>query len=218
MNVPARLRLRGTAVIIAVASPVISHIALTLGQGYDAALALATAQAAATGTILATSLPRHRWTGALVALVLLTALGLGARHSPQAALLAMAGTAHALLYTALLIVFARTLRPGRTALVTGIAARINPAFHPGMVPYTRKVTLAWTLLFAAQLILSTTLLATDPPLWQTFVTILHVPLTVLLALVEALIRRHRWRHEHSTSLADTIRGTRRILQHQTPKS
>jgi uncharacterized membrane protein len=217
LNVAARLRLRWTAVIIAVASPALSHIALTLGQGYDTALALAAAQAVATGTILATSLPQRRWIGPLVALILLTALCLGARHSPQAALLAMAGTAHALLYSALLIVFASTLRPGRTALVTWLASRLNPTFHPGMVPYTRKVTLAWVLLFATQLLLSAALLATDPPLWQTFVTILHIPLTILMALAEAVTRRYRWRHEHSTSLADTIRGTRRMLQRKPPK-
>lgn len=212
MNRQATRRVRLVAVLIAIASPAVSHIALALGQGYGIALVLAALQAAATGTILATSLPARRWAGPVVTLALLTALVLGYAHGPQDALLAMAGTAHALLYAGLLLVFANSLRRGRTALVTRLASRLNPTFHTGMVPYTRKVTLAWALLFAGELALSAALLATDRPHWQGFVTLWHILPVILLAIAEALIRRWRWRHEHSTSLIDTIRGTRSLMR------
>ena len=211
MNGRTRRQLRLVATAAAIAAPLASHVALAWGQSYGAALACSAAGAAATGLLLWTTLPRQRWLGPAVAAALGTALILGARHSPQTGLLAATGLAHALLYTALLALFARSLRPGRTALVTLAASRINPHFHPGMIPYTRKVTAAWTLLFAAQLILSATLLATNPALWQRFVTTLHFPLCAALALAEALIRRHRWRGEHPTSLPDTIRGVRRLI-------
>lgn len=212
--------IRAAALIVAVAAPVISHITLAMGQGYGAggaaarngAVALAAIQALATGLLLATSLPTRRWLAAPACLILLLALALGARHSEATALLAMAGTAHALLYTALLLVFASTLRPGRTALVTWLASRLNPTFHPGMIPYTRAVTSAWVMLFAGQLAASATLLMIDVALWQTFVTILHVPLTLLAGGLEALVRKWRWRHEHATSLRDTITGTRALMR------
>lgn len=174
------------------------------------AIPLAGLQAVAIGLVL-TGLPVWRGAGLLVSLLLLAALALGLLASPADALLAMAGVAHALLYMALLLVFARTLRPGHTAAVTWLACRINPHFHAGMVAYTRKVTWAWVVFFAGQLAASAVLLAVDLPLWQIFVTILHGPLVVLMAVAEALVRRWRWRHEQPTSLMDTIRGTRRLM-------
>lgn len=201
--------LRTAAALIAAAAFLASHIASVLRQP-DGALAFAVIQATATGALLAITLPARRWLGILVTLALLIALAVGARHSPADALLASAGTAHALLYTALLLVFAQTLRPGRTAFVTTLASRINPHFHAGMIPYTRAVTWAWVLVFAAQLLASAILLATNPRLWPLFVNALHVPLLLAVALIELAIRKYRWRHDHPTGLLETIRGTRRL--------
>jgi hypothetical protein len=39
-----------------------------------------------------------------------------------------------------------------------------------------------------------------------------------MLLAEAAVRRWRWRHEHSTSLADTIRGTRKLLRQREESS
>ncbi len=209
---PSRRRLRGAAAAVAVLSPVLSHIALLLGQGYGAALACAVAQAGATGLLLWSSLPVRRWLGPIISLTLLAALAAGARFSRPTALLAEAGVAHAILYAALLAVFAGTLRPGRVALVTWLASRLNPTFHAGQVPYTRAVTWAWVLFFAAQLVASAVLLIVDRGLWRDLVTTLHLPLVLAMLLAEAAIRRWRWRHEHATSLADTISGTRRLIR------
>ena len=200
--------LRTAAILVAAAAFLGSHIAAALRQP-DGALALAALQAIATGAALSLTLRSRRWFGPLAALALLLALALGARHSPAAGLLAGAGAAHALLYTALLIVFANTLRPGRTALITLVASRLNPGFHAGMIAYTRAVTAAWALFFALQLLASAILLATDPPLWRLFVTTLHLPLVLAMTLAEFAVRRRRWRHQ-SIGLLETIRGTRRL--------
>jgi uncharacterized membrane protein len=212
MNVPWMRRLRGAAVIIAVAAPPLGHIALGLGRGYGAALAFAVLQAVAVGLILAASLRRRRWVGGLVALVLLGALGLGARDGAAVGLLTMAGAAHALLYSGLLFVFGRTLLPGRVALVTWVASRLNPTFHAGMVPYTRRVTLGWVLVFTGELVASGVLVGTNVEVWRVFVTALHVVPVIAMAVGEAVVRRWRWRHEHSTSMMETIRGTRRLMR------
>ena len=205
-----RLCLRLITLVVAVGSPIASHIALAMGQGYGAAMAFAAAQAVAGGCLSWATLPRWRWLGPVVALALLAALGIGDRRSAHAGLLAAAGLSHAMLYAALLAFFASTLLPGRTSLVTTLARRLNPTFHAGMGPYTRAVTVAWCLFFAAQLAASALLLAVAPALWGAFVTTLHAPLVLVMALGEYLVRRWRWRHEHYTSLADTVRGVRRI--------
>ena len=202
--------LRTATVLLTATAFLGSHIANALRHP-DGALILAALQAVATGAVLATSLPSRRWLGPLVAAVLLLALALGARTSSAAALLAAAGAAHALLYTGLLLVFARSLRPGETALVTRVASAINPTFHSGMIPYTRAVTWAWGAVFAAQLLASALLLAANPPLWRLFVTVLHLPLVAAMALGELAIRHRRWRHENPTGLRETIRGTRRLM-------
>ena len=198
--------------MVAGTSPIIGHLALALGQRYGVALGLAAAQAVACGVVLWTSLPARRWLGPVVSAALLLALELGVLHSPAAGLLAVAGVGHALLYTGLFLLVAASLRPGRTALVTTIASRVNPNFHSGMVPYTRGVTWAWLLFFAGQLVASAALLAFDPALWRALVTTLHLPLVLVMALAEVLVRRWRFRHDQPTGFIDTVRGIRRLLQ------
>lgn len=44
--------------------------------------------------------------------------------------------------------FAATLRPGHTALISQLARRVHEQFTPAMADYTRRLTLAWALLFA----------------------------------------------------------------------
>lgn len=206
----ATRRIRFAAAAIAIAAPLLTHAGPSLGQPYGTT-ALAAAQALAAGTLLAVSLPRHRWLGPALAAALLAALALGTRHAPATGRLAMDGTAHALLYAALLAIFASSMRPGRTSLVTIVASRVNPGFHAGMVPYTRAVNAAWCTLFAAELATSALLLATASPLWPRFVVLWHPLPLILLAIAESLIRRRRWRHDNPTSLRDTILGVRRLM-------
>lgn len=211
MNGSSSRRLRVVALLTAVAAPLAGQVALSLGRGYGVALALAAVQAVAGGIVLWGAWPGGRHLGMAAVGVVLAALAWGALTVPASGLLASAGLVHAFLYTALLAVFARTLRPGRTALLTTVARQLNPAFHNGMVPYTRAVTIAWCLFFAAQLALSAVLLAARSPLWPLLVTTLHAPLVLAMALAEFLVRRWRWRGEHYTSLPDTIRGVRRLM-------
>ncbi len=178
-------------VALAAGSALGSHAALAHGW-HGAALALAALQAVAVGRVLGGTVPRRlRGLGLGVAVLLLTVLFLGARQSPAAGLLAMAGASHALLYAGLLALFTSTLRRGRMPLVTGMARRLNPAFHGAMEGYTRKVTMAWSAFFAGQLAASGLLLAA-PAWWPGFVGLPNVLLVVAMAAAERVVRGLRF--------------------------
>lgn len=194
--------------VVAVGAPVGGHVALRLGQGYGVVLGLAAAQAVAAGVLLWGAGARRA--GAGVSVVLLAGMGVGAWWSAQAGVLAGAGQGHALLYGALLWVFGRTLRRGRESLVTGVARRVNPTFHAGMVPYTRKVTAAWCVLFAGEIGVSAGLLAVAPQVWAGFVAGWHLVGVAALGAGELLVRKWRWRHEHATGLVAMVGGVRAL--------
>lgn len=209
MNVTReKRRLRMVLLGAAVASPFVSHMALATGVGLRLALPLAAVQAVAAGVVLWEAGPRWRLAAVLGPGLLLGALALGSALSSADGLLAAAGLSHAMLYAGLLTLFGATMLPGRTPLVTVLARRVNPFFHPGMEGYTRAVTLAWCGFFAMQIVLSAALLLLAPVAWQPFVTVLNLPLTILMAVAEYAVRRWRFRNEpHPTALA-MIRGLR----------
>ena len=187
-----------------------------MGQGYGAALAVAVALAAvqggATGVLVWSWLPRHRWAGGVVCLTLWGALGLGLRDGAPSALLAEAGVAHGMLYAGLVAVFVRSLRPGGVALVTWVARRVNERFQDEQVPYTRAVTWGWVSVFAAEVAGSAGLLVLAPGWWAGFVTTWHPVLPVGFLVVEVGYRRWRWRHLHASGLVATVRGARRLMR------
>ena len=121
----------------------------------------------------------------------------------------LGGGLHAAAYAALLVRFGVTLRPGREALVTGLARRLNPRFRPDMVRYTRRVTVAWCVLFAGELAASAAMLAWAPRgWWVRFVTLGHLVPVGMLFLGEYALRRRVFGRD-GTSMAAMIRAVRR---------
>ena len=195
-----------------------SHAALASGWGLGAALALAAVQAVAVGTVVWGAL-RPGWaraTAPLVTAALLAALVWGATRSPADGLATAAGATHALLYTGLLVLFSHTLLPGQVALVTRIAVRMNSIFHDGMLVYTRSVTAAWSVFFAGQLLVSAALLLVNEVWWAFYVSTLHMPLVVLMAVSEYAVRRWRFRGKKLTGLLDTIRAATHAMDAHSP--
>jgi len=201
---------RRASLVVAVMSPLASHLALATGQGMAAAVLLAALQAGALGVVLWGALRpgRLRLLAVLVPAALLLALAAGTSRSPADGLLAAAGLSQAMLQSVLLALFAVSLQAGRTPLVTGFARRLNPAFRRGMESYTRTVTIAWCLFFAGQLVVSMVLLVLAPDAWRLFVTALSLPLVALMALAEYGVRRWRFCGEAHTPLLTMIRGVR----------
>lgn len=112
------------------------------------------------------------------------------------AVLATAGSSHAVFFAMLGIGLAVSLRPGRVDPVTSLARRLDPHWRPDMESYTRTVALGWTLFFLAQCAISGILLLIAPrDVWSFFVLVLDLPLVALMFVAEYVARR-LWFPDH----------------------
>lgn len=110
----------------------------------------------------------------------------------------MSCATHAALYLGLVVLFGRTLLPGREPLVTGLARRFEDPLPLTVARYTRGVTWAWALFGAGQLAASAALLRfASPGTWSFFVNALEWPLIAAMFAGEyacrlvIVPRRHR---------------------------
>ncbi len=116
--------------------------------------------------------------------------------------IAISALTHWGLYSSLLLTFGLTLRPGREALITSMARRLQGDVSDELALYTRRVTFAWCCFFAAQLTLSVTLFCFAPlVVWSVFVNILDIPLVVAMFAVEYACRLRCLRNPPRHSLA-----------------
>lgn len=146
----------------------------------------------------------------VVMLALAGAVAIFSEMPARAIGFAVTGGCHAIAYSTLLGWFGASLQLGHEPVVTGIARRIRRTTPDKVLHYTRQVTAAWCVFFAAQLALSATLLLVAPVLvWSTFVTLLNLPLIIAMGLAEFGYRMILFRHEGHTSLIDTLSALRR---------
>ena len=130
-----------------------------------------------------------------------------ARGAVAAPVLALAGLPHAAAYLFMLWLFGRTLLRGREPIVTRIARRVRGTLPAEMETYTRRLTVAWCLFFAAQLVLSALLLAFGSvEHWSLFVNVLNLPLVALMFVGEWLYRVIRYPHLPQSSIAKVVRA------------
>lgn len=103
------------------------------------------------------------------------------------------GVPHAVINLALLVLFGKTLTGKREAIITGFARRVHGTIPAYIERYTRQVTQAWCLFFAAQIVLSAILLMSAPlETWSLFVNGLNAPLVALMFVTEYLYRIARF--------------------------
>ena len=101
--------------------------------------------------------------------------------------------------------FARTLKSGREALITAIARKVHGSLKPEIESYTRTVTLAWSLFFAMQIVISLALFSfASLDAWSTYINLLNVPMIVLMFIVEYTYRVLRYR-EHQSSIFSAMK-------------
>jgi uncharacterized membrane protein len=114
-----------------------------------------------------------------------------------------------LLYGGLLWIFARTLVPGREALVTRLARRVHGALPDDITAYTRQVTWAWCVFFTA-MALTSVLLFTFASLsaWSLFANVLDLPLLCAMFIAEYVYRVLRYRHFSHAPLIASVRAFR----------
>ena len=192
------------------AAPLATHVALATGRLGAWATLLAIAEVLLLGTLAVRRLRGRRLAAgvaALASLVLLLAVRLARPGwAGVSGLIAASGLSHAFIYGSLLLLFGRSLQPGRTDLVTGLATRVRGSLTPEMLAYTRTVTKAWCVFFALQIVTSAVLLALAPHrVWSLFVNVLDGPSVVVMFTAEYAIRRWRFRNYSHISPMETFR-------------
>ena len=196
--------LRGAFCTAAVAGPFVTHLALGTDHLSSTATVLAAYQVALIGLIL---LRRTLWGRAAWLLLAVPAFLLASRALGHVSLLAVSGVSHTLIYGGLLAFFARTLRPGRTDLITDLAVRLRGTQPPDMTAYTRAVTVAWCAFFAFQLCASLLLVLFAPAeIWSLFVNVLELPLVAAMFLAELAVRHLRFQSYDHVGIGETVRA------------
>jgi len=116
-----------------------------------------------------------------------------------------------LIYSALLWTFARTLVPGREALITRLARHVHGTLPDDIAAYTRQVNWAWCIFFAAMALTSLLLFAFAAlPTWSLFVNVLSLPLIAAMFVVEYVYRVLRYRGFSHASLFAGVRAFREL--------
>ncbi len=143
---------------------------------------------------------------------LVTAVGLGLAlwlWTQPARAPAMLLIIHLGAYLGLLWMFGRTLRAGQEPLVSRIARAVRGGLLPELAVYTRHVTQAWCVFFAAMALASCLLFLLAPlPVWSLLVNVLNVPLVALMFVGEYLWRITRYRHLQHYPLLAAVRAFR----------
>lgn len=142
-------------------------------------------------------------------LVILAAAGTGTyllEQQDRLGLVAVYGISHAAVYLVLLWFFGRTLLRGGEALITRLARRVHGPLPPELEAYTRRLTFAWSIFFAAQVLASILLFrfaALDT--WSLFINLLNLPLLALMFVGEYVYRVTRHRDYPRASISQAIR-------------
>lgn len=128
-------------------------------------------------------------------------------------LVAASALPHTVAYVVLLSTFAISLLPPREPVVTWLARRVSDPLGEAMTTYTRGVTWAWCLFFAAQLLTSLLLLLLAPlAVWSFFVNVLNLPLVALMFAAEYGFRSIHIRDTQGHTIADMIRAVRYLKE------
>ncbi len=196
--------MRLTGIIMLFVASVGAHVLSGMGFVAPAARWLVTGQAMAGCMLLAASVMRWRvaWGAGLAVLA-----ALGYVLPPGFVLLADSVVLYTVLQGVLLLLFARTLRPGREPLVTMLARQVHGTLRPDVRLYTRQLTWAWSLFFAVQLLLPALLALAGPAGWWR--AVLHgasLPLVLVMFGVEAGVRRWRIRNFEHASIMESVRA------------
>ena len=183
----ARQMLWAAALTGGIASPLLTHWALTVGLPLAAVSTLIVLQMVGAYWLVFSHVHGPYRTSALSVLGLCSAALFFMRLEGGLAL--SAALTHALIYVFLLVLFGTSLLPQREPLVTHFACQIHGPLADGIRHYTRAVTRAWCVFFALQLLVSALLIIWAPlQWWSLFVNVLNAPLVCMMFLAERLSR------------------------------
>jgi uncharacterized membrane protein len=205
MSRPASRLLNAMIVLLCVVSPWLAHFAVSAEDAGVARLALLCFPLlvlAYWALVHARSKPLG-----LTLLLVAGAATYALEHEGSLGLAAAYGLPHAAIYLFLLWLFGRTLLPGREPLVTGLARSVRGALPPHQEVYTRGVTVAWCVFFAAQVAVSALLFLLAPlDAWSLFINVLNLPLLVLMFAAEYLYRTVRHPGDDRTTIVGALQA------------
>jgi uncharacterized membrane protein len=185
-------RIRGALAILGlVVAPIAIHIAMAMQRGMLWAGVLVVVEAGIVAWIALSFLPGRgaRWVGCAGVVVVTAAIW---RFTPGG-IQASTAIPHAIAYLSVLAIFGTSLLPGRKPIVTIFAERSRGELPPALRVYTRRVTWAWCLFCAGQLLTSLLLLLFAPTqIWSAFVNLCNMPLLIAMFCGEFAWRT--WRH------------------------
>jgi len=116
---------------------------------------------------------------------------------------------HAGIHFALGFVFSTTLRRDATPLVSAFASRVHRTITLELLRYTRHVTWAWSLYFAAMVLLSLALFIAAPWWWWSVFANLVTPVAAVALFVGEYLLRYRLHPEFERiTLAQALRAYR----------
>jgi uncharacterized membrane protein len=154
------------------------------------------------GWILMRARNKPLWLAALSAAAVVVFL---VEHQEQLGLAAVSGFSHATAYLFLLWYFGRTLARGSEPIITRFARNVHGTLPPEMELFTRKLTIAWCVFFAAQPIASALLFAFAPlNAWSLFINLLNLPLLALMFAGQLVYRMVRHPDYPRTSVWQAI--------------
>ena len=156
------------------------------------------------GWILLRSRNKPMWLAALLAAGMVIYL---MEHQERLGLAAVSGMSHAAAYLFLLGYFGRTLARGREPIITRFARSVHGTLLPGMELFTRNLTIAWCIFFAAQLIASALLFAFAPlDAWSAFINLLNLPLLALMFVGQLIYKRFRYPEFPRASIMQAVQA------------
>jgi uncharacterized membrane protein len=216
----ARIRPAHIASLLALAYPVLAHLAIVRSSGPLAVAAIAVLAAAALFPALARG-SRAAWVAALI--VAAACWGLRATSMPTLPLYAPPVLVPAFMAW----VFGQTLSRGRTPLIEQLIREMHAAEdrqpEPEVWPYARRLTQAWTLLFLFIATMNFVLAAVampdgllvasgiQPPVsvpqewWSWFANGVDYALIAALFLIEYAWRRRRFPEQPYRNMFDFLR-------------
>lgn len=145
------------------------------------------------------------WKPLVVAVFLTVLYFIASGQHERIGLIAVDGVLHASLNLFLLWFFGRTLLNGKEPLITQISRRVNGEVKPEIAVYTRHVTMAWCVYFAAQVTVSLLLYLFAPlTVWSLFINVLNLPLLILMFVGEFVWRIIRYPHHSRTTILKAL--------------
>jgi uncharacterized membrane protein len=198
-----RLQLAAIVVLVVVYAG-LSHYANSAAKTRDLAVALALAPVLGFGLVLI-----RRWTRLATALLAAAAAALLLRrywplleeNFSWVYLLQEGG-----FYALMALSFGRSLMGNRVALCTQLADKVHGPLTPREVLYTRRVTAAWALFFAAITAATFSLFYAAPlRIWSLFANFCVLPLIGLMFVVEYAVRRRALPHATRRGILAAIR-------------